>query len=362
MQERHLISRLVRASKTIAPLITVASLAQIGWAGSTKLGKALVSIAILLGASLFLLIYGVNPLAVYREILVGSMGSLNAIAETLNYAAPILLTALAAIVCFRCSLWNIGAEGQLYLGAIATAGLGLQVFNLPAAVVLPLIALGAFAAGSFWAAIPAVLKLRFGASEIIVTIMMNFLAVILATYLISGVWGTGTTPVTRPIQPEAHLPILIPGTRLHANLIVSVAAAALLALVIRATVFGYHLRAIGMNARAAEVAGISVKRVSFTSFLIAGGVAGLAGFGQVAGIHHALPGGFSPGFGYTGIAVAMLGGLDPLWSIVSAFFLAALNVGGQSMQRALGVPVTFVSAIEGILLLALLASGALKRP
>jgi ABC-type uncharacterized transport system permease subunit len=332
------------------------------WILPKSLGRLLVALAIFLGASLFLIVYGVNPLLVYRDIFLGSVGSLNALAETLNYASPILLTALAAIVCFRCNLWNIGAEGQLYLGAIATAGLGLNTLNLPAFIVLPAIALGAFVAGSCWAAIPAVLKLRFGASEIIVTIMMNFLAVILATYLISGVWGTGTTPVTRPIQPAAYLPILIPGTRLHANLIVALAAALILALVIRSTVFGYRLRAIGLNARAAQVAGISVKRVSFASFLIAGGVAGLAGFGQVAGVHHALPGGFSPGFGYTGIAVAMLGGLNPLWSIVSAFFLAALNVGGQSMQRALGVPVTFVSVIEGLLLLALLASGALKRP
>ena len=315
-----------------------------------------------MAASLFLLLYGVNPLSVYREIVTGSVGSLNALAETLNYTTPILLTALAAIVCFRCSLWNIGAEGQLYLGAIVTAGLGLQTFGLPSFVVLPAVALCAFVAGAGWAAVPAVLKLRFGASEIIVTIMMNFLAMILATYLISGVWGTGTTPVTRPIEPAAYLPILIPGTRLHGNLLVALAAAVIVDLVIRKTVFGYRLRAIGLNARAAQVAGISVKRISFVSFLIAGGIAGLAGFGQVTGIHHALPSGFSPGFGYTGIAVAMLGGLNPLWSIVSAFFLAALNVGGQSMQRALGVPVAFVSAIEGLLLLALLASGALKRP
>jgi simple sugar transport system permease protein len=325
------------------------------------LGKVAAPMLIFVAASAFLLFNGVNPVSAYREIVIGSVGSLNALAETLNYATPILLTALAAIVCFRCGLWNIGAEGQMYLGAIATAGLGLNTFGLPSAIALPLIAIGAFIAGALWAAVPAVLKLRFGASEIIVTIMMNFLAMILAAYLISSVWGTGATPVTRPIEPAAQLPILLSGTRLHANLIVAVLTAVAVGFLIHRTVFGYQLRAIGLNVRAARVAGISVNNVSFLSFVIAGGIAGLAGFGQIAGIHHALPNGFSPGFGYTGIAVAMLGALDPVWSIVSAFFLAALNVGGQSMQRALGVPVTFVSLIEGVLLLALLASGALKR-
>jgi simple sugar transport system permease protein len=327
-----------------------------------NLGSLAAALVIFLGASLFLVLYGVNPLAVYKEIIVGAAGSQNAITETLNYTTPILLTALAAIICFRSGVWNIGAEGQMYLGAIATAGLGLDTLGLPPALVLPGIAVAAFAAGACWAAIPAFLRLRFGASEIIVTIMMNFLAAILANYLINSAWGTGTTPVTRPIQPAAYLPILVDGTRLHANLIVAVAAALIVAFVIRRTVFGYRLRAAGLNARAAAVAGISVKRVSFTSFTLAGGIAGLAGFGQVAGVHHALPSGFSPGFGYTGIAVAMLAGLNPLWSIASALFLAALNVGGQSMQRSLGVPVTFVSVVEGLLLLALLASGTLKRP
>jgi simple sugar transport system permease protein len=325
------------------------------------LKQSIIAVGAVAIASLFLVFYGISPIDAYKELFLGAFGSTNAVAETLNYMTPILLAALAVILCFRCGIWNIGVEGQLYLGGIATAGLGLHASGLPTAVALVGLAIGAFLAGAAWAAVPAILKARFDANEIIITIMMNFLAIILATYLITGPWGTGITPVTRSIAPNTYLPLLIGGTRLHANLVVALVSAFLLSVIIRQTVFGYQLRAVGMNPRAARVFGISVNRVSMVSFIMAGGIAGLAGYGEVAGVHHALPDGLSPGFGYTGIAVALLGGLNPVWSILSAFFIAALNVGGASMQRALGVPVFFVAATEGLLLLSFLASGALRR-
>jgi ABC-type uncharacterized transport system permease subunit len=191
--------------------------------------------------------------------------------------------------------------------------------------------------------------------------MMNFLAVFLATYLISGPWASGVTPISQPISPAAYLPILIAGTRLHANLLVAVVAAVATSFIIQSTMVGYEIRAVGQNSRAARVAGIRVERVVLLSFLLAGGVAGLAGFGQVAGIHHGLPAGLSPGFGFTGIAVALLAGLNPGWAILAAIFLAGLNVGADAMQRATGLPVALVWVIEGFILLTLVASGALKR-
>jgi simple sugar transport system permease protein len=209
--------------------------------------------------------------------------------------------------------------------------------------------------------VPAFLRIYFNANEIIVTIMMNFLALILAAYLISGPWASGVEPVSAPIAPEGFLPILIPGTRLHANLLLALAIAAAVAFLLDRTVLGYRIRVIGQNPRAARVAGMPVERVIFLSFVLSGGVAGLAGFGEVGGIHHKLPDGLSPGYGFTGIAVALLAGLNPLWSVVSALFLAALNIGADAMQRRIGVPVSFVWVIEGFILLSLLASGALRR-
>ena len=324
------------------------------------LGLGLVALSLGLTA-LALLATGVNPLRAYAEILRSAFGSVGAMSEDLVYATPIILTALSAILAFRCGLWNIGADGQLYLGAIAAVGLGFDRFQVSGPVLVPLMALGAFAAGAAWAAVPALLRLRFGASEVIVTIMMNFLAVTIATYLIGGPWASGITPATAPIAPAGFLPILVPGTRLSANFLVAVAAALLLAFGLARTVFGYRIRTIGLNLDAARYAGMPVDRIRFLTFAAAGGLAGLAGFGEVAGIFHDLPNGLSPGFGYTGIVVALLARLDPLKAILVALALGALNVGSGGMQRALGVPVSLVAIMEAVLILLLLATRLLER-
>jgi simple sugar transport system permease protein len=329
-------------------------------------GSLVAPAAIVAGAFAFagivLLFFGLNPLTVYGVMLIGAFGSLNSLAETLLYATPILLTALTTILSFRCGVWNVGGDGQLYLGAIATVGIGFNAFNLPGFLLLPLLAACAFVAGGAWAALPAFLRIRFNANEIIVTIMMNFLALILAAYLITGPWASGVGPVSASIAPEGYLPILIPGTRLHANLLVAAAAVIAVAFLLQRTVLGYRIRVVGQNPRAARVAGIPVRGVIFTSFVLSGGVAGLAGFGEIAGIHHKLTDGLSPGYGFTGIAVALLANLSPLWSCVSSIFLAALSTGAEAMQRRVGVPVSFVWVIEGFILLSFLASGALRRP
>ena len=324
------------------------------------LGAGLVVFS-LLAAGVALLATGIDPIRAYAEILRGAFGSVDALSEDLVYATPLILAALSVILAFRAGLWNIGAEGQIYIGAIAGVGLGFNHLGLPPALVLPAMALGAFAAAAAWAAVPAVLRLRLGASEVIVTLMMNFLAVTLATYLIGGPWASGITPATAPIVPAGFLPVLVPGTRLNAGLLLALAAAALLAFVLRRTVFGFRLRITGANLHAARFAGMRVDRVRFLSFTGAGGLAGLAGFGEVAGIYHDLPNGLSPGFGYTGIVVALLARLDPLWAVVVAGALGALNVGSGGMQRALGVPASLVAILEAVLILLLLGTRLLER-
>jgi general nucleoside transport system permease protein len=311
--------------------------------------------------AVLLAVTGVNPLRAYFEILRGAFGSPNAIAECLVYATPITLTALSVILCFRCGLWNIGADGQLYFGAIAAVGVGFNTMNFPGALVLPAMLVAGFAAGAAYAAIPAFLRLRFGSSEVIVTIMMNFLATTFAVYLIGGPWASGITPATGPIVSSGVLPIIIPGTRLSASFIIALLAAAILSRVLSSSVFGFQVRTIGQNINAAKYAGIRVNRTMFLSFAAGGGLAGLAGFGEVAGIYHNLPAGLSPGFGYTGIVVALLAKLNPVRAVVVAFLLGALNVGADSMQRALGVPVSIVAIMEGLLILLILAARLIDR-
>lgn len=311
--------------------------------------------------AVLLAVTGVNPLRAYLEIVRGAFGSPNAIAECLVYATPITLTALSVILCFRCGLWNIGADGQLYIGAIAAVGVGFNTMNLPGALVLPAMLVAGFAAGAAYAAIPAFLRLRFGSSEVIVTIMMNFLATTFAIYLIGGPWASGITPATGPIVSSGVLPIIIPGTRLSAGFIIALLAAAILTRVLSSSVFGFQVRTIGQNINAAKYAGIRVNRTMFLSFAAGGGLAGLAGFGEIAGIYHNLPAGLSPGFGYTGIVVALLAKLNPVRAVVVAFLLGALNVGADSMQRALGVPVSIVAIMEGLLILLILAARLIDR-
>jgi general nucleoside transport system permease protein len=311
--------------------------------------------------AVLLAVTGVNPLRAYLEIVRGAFGSPNAIAECLVYATPITLTALSVILCFRCGLWNIGADGQLYIGAIAAVGVGFNTMNLPGALVLPAMLVAGFAAGAAYAAIPAFLRLRFGSSEVIVTIMMNFLAATFAIYLIGGPWASGITPATGPIVSSGVLPIIIPGTRLSASFIIAILAAAILSRVLSSSVFGFQVRTIGQNINAAKYAGIRVNRTMFLSFAAGGGLAGLAGFGEIAGIYHNLPAGLSPGFGYTGIVVALLAKLNPVRAVVVAFLLGALNVGADSMQRALGVPVSIVAIMEGLLILLILAARLIDR-
>lgn len=332
--------------------------------GEGRRAVALISGLIVLSlgiAGLTLAATGVNPVRAYAEIVRSAFGSVNALSEDLVYATPIIFTSLSVILAFRCGLWNIGADGQLYLGAIVAVGLGFGSLDIPGAIRLPLMFAGALAAGAAWGAIPALLRLRFGANEVIVTIMMNFLAVTIATYLIGGPWASGITPATRPIVSAGFLPVLISGTRLTADFLIAIISAAALAFLLRRTVFGYRLRTIGANLDAARYAGMKVDQIRFLAFAGAGALAGLAGFGQVAGVYHDLPNGLSPGFGYSGIVVALLARLDPLWAVVVAIALGALNVGAGGMQRALGVPVSLVAVMEAVLILLILGTRLLER-
>ncbi|MDZ4094423.1 MAG: ABC transporter permease [Paracoccaceae bacterium] len=303
-------------------------------------------------ASGLALLAGADPFATLGLIVKGAVGSKFAALETLNRATPLIFTGLAVAVAFRARLWNIGAEAQLYAGAIVTVILGTGAIAAPFA--LPVMALAALAAGALVLLGPVVMKTRAGVDEVVTTLLINFIMLLLVSYLLEGPMkdplGMGW-PKSAALMKEARLPRIVEGLRLHWGFGLALIAAGLVWVIQTRTTLGYEMRAVGLNARAARFAGIPVNRVLVKTALLSGGLAALAGFSEVAGLKGHLSLDLSPGFGYTGIIVAMLALLHPFGVVVSALFVAGIFVGSDSMSRAAGVP-TYIA--DMLLALALL--------
>lgn len=312
---------------------------------------ALVAGGLLIAAS------GFPPLKAYAAMLESAFGSTNGIGETLVKTSPLLLAGLGVAVAFKGNVINIGAEGQIYMGAIGATYVGLFMGDLRPVVGIPLGLLAGFLMGAIWGGAASFFKLRFGANEIIVTLMMNYVAIEIAKYLINGPWRdpAHTEPFSAPIAEGTKLPYLLHGTRLHAGIIVAVIATAILWWVLKNTVYGYQLNVLGANVRTAEYAGVKTARLILLTMIISGGLCGLAGVSELSGVHHRLIEELSPGYGYTAIAIALLGRFKP-WSImVSAVLFAGLAVGVQGMQQAAGVPVSAALILQGLVLLFVVA-------
>jgi ABC-type uncharacterized transport system permease subunit len=299
---------------------------------------------------------GAEPLSVFGLILQGAAGSRFAILETLNRATPLIFTGLAVAVAFRARLWNIGAEAQLYAGAIVTVVLGTGLLVWPSATLLPVIAAAAMLAGAFVLFVPALLKTRLGVDEVVTTLLFNFVMLLFVSLLLEGSlkdpMGMGW-PQSPRLIPEARLPRIVEGLRLHWGFGLGLIAAALVWVIQTRTTLGYAMRAVGENRQAAEFAGIPVTRVILVTALISGGLAALAGFSEVAGLRGNLTTTLSPGFGYTGIIVAMLALLNPLGVVAAAIFVAGIFVGADSMSRAAGVPTYIADMLVATALLAM---------
>lgn len=292
-----------------------------------------------LTASLLALAAGANPFATLGLIIDGAAGSRFALLETLNRATPLIFTGLAISVAFRAKLWNIGAEAQLYAGAIVTVLLGTGAIPWP--LVLPVTALVAMLAGALVLLGPVLLKTRLGVDEVVTTLLLNFVMLLFVSYLLEGPMkdpmGMGW-PKSPPLLPEARLPRIVEGLRLHWGFLLALIAAVAVWVIQTRTTLGFEIRAVGQNPRAARFAGVPVNAVLVKTALLSGGLAALAGFSEVAGLKGHLSLDLSPGFGYTGIIVAMLALLNPLAVIPSAVFVAGIFVGSDSMSRAAGVP------------------------
>lgn len=291
------------------------------------------------------------------------MADLPLLADALVRATPLILAGLAVALAFRGGVFNIGAEGQLLAGAIAGTAVTLAT-ETTLGHATPMVALiAAAAAGSLWAAIAAELRRRFHVLEIISTIMLNFIAIHLVSLLVRGPLQEPTRiyPQTQTLSEAARLPLILPGTRLHIGFLLAIALAVTLAWMFSATAMGFRIRAVGASPRAAWSAGkIDVRRTSYIVFLLSGALAGLAGGVETSGVTFALYENFSPGYGYTAIAVALIAGLNPLGVIASGVFFGLLETGATALQRELAIPSSVSSVAEAALILAVLAFASLR--
>jgi simple sugar transport system permease protein len=307
---------------------------------------------------------GANPFSVLGLIVNGAFGSKFATLETLNRATPLIFTGLAAAVAFRARFWNIGAEAQLYAGALMTVLLGTGALPWPSVALLPAIVIGSILAGAVLLLMPALLKTRFGVDEVVTTLLFNFIFLLFISMLLEGPlkdpMGMGW-PKSARLIPEARLPRLVDGLRLHWGFALAILSATCIWIIQTRSTLGYEMRAVGLNKQAAAFAGIPVNLVLVKTALLSGGLAALAGFSEVAGLKGSLTLDLSPGFGYTGIIVAMLALLNPLGVIIAALFVAGIFVGADSMSRAANVPTYLADIMLATALLLMVLAIMLTR-
>lgn len=303
---------------------------------------------------------GVSPWVAYGEMLTGAFGSRLAVTETFTRASPLILTGLAAAVAFRARLWNIGGEGQFYMGALAAAALGHSALvGWPLPLAWAALAVAGMAAGAVLLLVPAVLRLRFGVDEVVTTLLLNFIVLLFVGLMVEGVLKDPMAfgwPQSVPVAAGLRLPDLVPRSRLHVGIVLAVVVVLVVWLVQARTVFGAETRAAGLNPRAAAFAGVPITATLVKVALLSGGLAGLAGAIEVLGPVGYVTTTLSPGFGYAGIVVAMLAALHPLGVVAASVFVATVFVGADAMSRATGVPSFIADVIMAVALLAMLVA------
>ncbi|PWE27100.1 ABC transporter permease [Pararhodobacter marinus] len=318
-------------------------------------------LAALIVAGVLIAIAGANPFRAYALILNGAFGSRLGISETLTRTTPLILTGLAAAVAFRARLWNIGGEGQFYLGAIAVAALGMipAIAAIPAPIAITLCCIAGAVAGMVLLLVPLGLRLRFGVDEVVTTLLLNFVALLFVSLMIEGAMKDPLAfgwPQSVPVPDNTLLATLIPRTRLHAGLLIALAMAVLVWFVQARSVFGMRARAAGLNPRAAAFAGVPLGRTLIGVACLSGGLAGLAGAIEVMGVKGYVTTDLSPNYGYSGIVIAMLANLNPLGVIFAALFTAVMFVGADSMSRALSIPSYIADVTVALSLLTMLVA------
>ncbi len=334
-----------------------------GW---TVFAISIVAIVLaLIVAGLFFQFYGVSAVRAYGDIIQGALGSRLGLTETVRRMIPLLVIGVGLTVAFRALFWNIGADGQLLIGAVAAAGIAL-FSGIPYPWLIPAMFLGGFLAGALWGIGPAVLKAKLGINDVITTLMLNYVAIYIVEWLIHGPWKGPTMrgfAYTDQFPAAAILPT-IANTRIHwPTLLIGFIASTVLLFVVKKTKVGFEIRVVGENPHAAKYSGISQTKITLLAMVISGGLAGIAGVGEVAGIHHMLlsPTHISLGYGYTAIIVAWLARRNPMAVLLTSFLFGVLMRGGDVIKVSLGLPFQLVNVFNGLILFFLIGSEVLIR-
>jgi simple sugar transport system permease protein len=308
--------------------------------------------ALLVGAGL-MLIAGANPLMAYSALFHESLTTYYGFGNTLTKMTPLLLVSLGVLVAFRARQFNLGGEGQIYMGGLGSVLVGLYLQGIPAWIHLPLALLGGFLFGAMWSSIAAYLKITRGLNEVLTTLLLNYIAQNFISYMVNGpiMEPDAPNPYSPLIAKSAYLPAILPKSQAHAGIFLGLAIAIILTIVLSSTAFGYQIDAVGQNPTAARYAGISVNKTILLVMALSGGLAGLAGSSEVLGLKHRLFESFSPGYGFDAVAIALLSRGSPIGVILTSLFFAALRSGANVMQRSAGVPVTVIYAIQGLTVL-----------
>lgn len=326
-----------------------------GWRLLLPLAAVLGSILI----SSLLIVWTDTPLwQVWWLILKGSLGSRLAIYGMLAKMCPLIFTGLGVLIAYKVGFWNIGGEGQLYAGAMAAAALGILPAHLSPWVHIPLMLAGGFLAGAAWAAIPAWFKCKMNVDDVVGTLLLNFVMILFVQAVLDSAWQDPITgwPRSPEIAASATFPILIRRSQFHLGIVLALAASLVMAFIMKRTVFGYRIQMTGANRHAARFCGLPVTRVFMSAACVSGGLCGLAGVSEVCGVHGYLIGDLSPGFGYYGIVVAMLGALSPLGVIGAAFYFSVILTGAEYMSRVTDVPIFFAEFIQGVTLITMMTA------
>lgn len=296
---------------------------------------------------------GANVYRAYQGLLEGAFGKPRAIAETFVITTPYILSGLAVAFGFKCGLFNIGVEGQLYAGAVTAAFIGYAVKGLPQFVHLPFALLAGIAAGAVWGGIPGYLKAKTGGHEVINTIMMNHIMIRLTDYLVKNPMldTSASIPRTPYIMETAHIPKIFPAFRMHWGFVIAIAAVFFIYFLLFKTTLGFEIRTVGLNQNAARYAGMSVSKNFIVAMAISGGLAGCAGAGEVLGLNYTLPAAFISGYGFDAIAIALLAKSNPFGIIPSAALWAALRNGAGLMQIRAGISIDLINIIQAFVIM-----------
>ena len=332
------------------------------WEQMSELKKSLaaIGIAILVGA-LFILLSGESPIEAYGALLKGALGSPKSIANTISKSIPLAFTGLAVALGSRCGMLNIGVEGQLHAGAMAAVLTALSLSSFPAPVVLIVSIIAGILAGMIVGGIPGFFKARLNTNEVIVAIMLNYICTLFTSWLVNGpVKSDGSTAQTEVLPEGVWLGRLIPQTQLTTALFILIAVAVLMYIFLWKTSVGYQLRAVGANPSAAGTAGIRVKLYMVMAMVLSGGLAALAGITEVFGKYHRFIEGFSPSFGFTGIAVAILGRNHPAGVLLTALLFGIMDMGALRMSRVTDVSTNMVTVVQSLVILLVAAPELIK--